>query len=80
MARALLLFALMAVAPRIAIAPTAAERDGRVLAAYGVVLTGVALLIAYSAWFIWDLGNKVENADAQIDKIDRKDAAADEPK
>ena len=101
MACILLLFALIASAPRmtetipkmaIAAATTpvgeaaidaATKRNGRVFAAYIVLLIISALLIAYFTWLTWDSGNKVQDAiqgeaEARIGEATQKASEADE--
>lgn len=61
----------------------ATKRNGRVFAAYIVLLLVTALLVAYFTWLTWDSGNKVQDAvqgdaNARIEEAKATAAKADE--
>jgi hypothetical protein len=61
----------------------ATKRNGRVFAAYIVLLLITAMLVAYFTWLTWDSGNKVQDAvqgeaNARIEEAKATAAQADE--
>jgi hypothetical protein len=61
----------------------ATKRNGRVFAAYIVVLVVTALVVAFFTWFTWDSGNQVQDAirieaDARIAEANNAAAQANE--